>query len=126
VILSVDTSGSIDEAMLGQFASEINAVISAYDCSVTVLYHDTAIQKVQTWRSADGPLVLDPVGGGGTNHVCVFDWIDREGASPACVICLTDLETEFPAAFNASPVLWAVIGDCRTIPPFGQTVHVAA
>jgi predicted metal-dependent peptidase len=125
VILAVDTSGSIDEKMLGQFASEVNAVKSAYDCSVTVLYHDTEIQKVQSWRSADGPLVLDPVGGGGTNHTCIFEWIDREGTNPACVICLTDLETEFPAAFNAAPVLWAVIGDCPTTPPFGQVVHIA-
>jgi predicted metal-dependent peptidase len=125
VILAVDTSGSIDEAMLGQFASEVNAVMSAYDCSVTVLYHDTEIQKVQTWRSADGPLVLDPVGGGGTNHICVFDWIDLEGANPACVICLTDLETEFPAEYHAAPVLWAVIGYCQTTPPFGQVVRIA-
>ena len=101
-------------------------MLSAYDCSVTVIYHDTVVQKVQTWRSADGPLALDPVGGGGTNHVCVFDWIEREGISPACVICLTDLETEFPVSFQAAPVLWAVIGDDPTIPPFGQVVHIGS
>ena len=68
VVLAVDTSGSIDEQMLGLFAAEANAVLGAYDCTVTVLYHDTEVQKVQTWRSADGPLVLEPVGGGGTSH----------------------------------------------------------
>ena len=46
------------------------------------LYHDTDVQKVQTWRSADGPLVLDPVGGGGTATRCVFDWLDRVGPVP--------------------------------------------
>src|SRR5258705_12897363 len=75
VVLAVDTSGSISEQVLGAFAAEANAVLAAYDCAVTVLYHDTEVQKVQTWASADGPLVLDPVGGGGTSHNCVFDWL---------------------------------------------------
>src|SRR5207248_862366 len=96
VVLAVDTSGSINEKLLGTFAAEVNAVLAAYDCTVTVLYHDTEVELVQTWQSADGPLVLDPVGGGGTSHTCVFDWLIQAGLTPACVICLTDLETEFP------------------------------
>jgi predicted metal-dependent peptidase len=122
VVLAVDTSGSIDEKLLGMFAAEANAVLGAYDCSVTVLYHDTEVQKVQTWQSADGPLVLDPVGGGGTSHACVFDWLIHSGASPACVICLTDLQTEFPANRPAVPVLWAVPGANPIDPPFGRVV----
>jgi predicted metal-dependent peptidase len=122
VVLAVDTSGSIDERVLGRFAAEANAVLSAYDCTVTVLYHDTEVEKVQTWCSADGPLVLEPVGGGGTSHACVFDWLIQTGTSPACVICLTDLETEFPPAAPAVPVLWAVPGHAPGDPPFGRVV----
>jgi predicted metal-dependent peptidase len=125
VVLAVDTSGSIDEKLLGVFAQEVNAVLAAYDCSVTVLYHDTVVQKVQSWTSADGPLVLDPVGGGGTSHVCVFDWIDQEVVNPACVICLTDLETAFPDSVPGLPVLWAVAGPCRGKAPFGQVVALS-
>src|SRR4029077_10579969 len=40
VVLAVDTSGSIDEKMLGVFAREVSAILSAYDCTATVLYHD--------------------------------------------------------------------------------------
>jgi predicted metal-dependent peptidase len=122
VILAIDTSGSIDEAMLGRFASEANGVLAAFECVVTVLYHDTEIQKVQTWRSADGPLVLDPVGGGGTSQNCVFDWLISSGMDPVCVICLTDLDTEFPRHIPATPVLWAVAGLAASAPPFGQVV----
>jgi predicted metal-dependent peptidase len=125
VVLAVDTSGSIDEKLLGVFAAEVNAVLASFDCSVTVLYHDTDVQKVQTWRSADGPLVLDPVGGGGTSHVCVFDWVGQAGMCPACVVCLTDLDTEFPAAIPPVPVLWAVAGDRSTDPPFGRVVSLS-
>ena len=124
VVLAVDTSGSIDETVLGAFADEANAVLSAYECAVTILYHDVDVQKVQTWRSADGALVLDPAGGGGTSHVCVFDWLDRSGLSPACVVCLTDLETEFPDRPPPLPVLWAVVGDGGIDPPFGRVVRL--
>jgi predicted metal-dependent peptidase len=125
VILAVDASGSIGEKLLGVFAAEVNAVLGAYDCSVTVLYHDTEVEKVQTWRSTDGPLVLEPVGGGGTSHACVFDWLISSGASPACVICLTDLETEFPTNVPGVPVLWAVAGNAPCDPPFGRVVSLS-
>ena len=125
VVLAVDTSGSVGEQLLGVFASEANAVLASFDCTVTVLYHDTDVQKVQTWRSADGPLVLDPVGGGGTSHACVFDWLDRSGLAPACVVCLTDLDTEFPPTPPAVPVLWAVPGKAPCDPPFGRVVSLS-
>ncbi len=123
VVLAVDTSGSVGTQELGLFATEVNAVLEAYDCTVTVLFHDTAVQKIQTWQSCDGPLSLDPVGGGGTSHLCVFDWLASSGVEPACLICLTDLETSFPSDPPLVPVLWAVVGDTRTEPPFGS--HVA-
>jgi len=125
IVLAVDTSGSIGPEMLGIFAEEANAVLASYDCSVTVLYHDTEIQKVQTWRSSDGPLVLDAVGGGGTSHVGVFDWIAQAGTSPTCVICLTDLYTEFPTTIPDMPVLWAVVGNDQPDAPFGQIVPLS-
>lgn len=101
-------------------------MLEAYDCSVTVLYHDTEVQRFTTWQSSDGPLVLDPVGGGGTSHECVFDWLLTSGVDPACVVCLTDLETTFPTNAPTMPVLWAVIGNCRTVPPFGVRVAIGS
>jgi predicted metal-dependent peptidase len=125
VLLAVDTSGSIDEALLNRFAVEVNAVLEAYDCTVTVLYHDTDVQATQTWRTTDGPLQLTPMGGGGTNHTCVFEWLEHASVTPACVICLTDLDTEFPASAPDVPVLWAVIGS-REQAPFGQVISLSS
>ncbi|QEL16852.1 vWA domain-containing protein [Limnoglobus roseus] len=126
VVIAVDTSGSVGPAELAVFAGAVDEILSAFDCAATVLYHDTAVQGVQTWRSGDGPLVLAPVGGGGTAHECVFDWVDRQGMSPACVVCLTDLETRFPDRPPGVPVLWAVVGDTPSQPPFGTRVRVTA
>lgn len=124
VVLAVDTSGSVGPRELGLFATEANAVLEAFDCTLTVVYHDTAVQRVSTWTSRDGPLTLDPTGGGGTSHVCVFDWLQTAAVNPACVICLTDLETVFPETPPPVEVLWAVVGGSRTVPPFGQFVAV--
>ena len=119
VVLAVDTSGSIGQQELARFAAETQALLESFDCSLAVLYHDTQVQHVQRWRSGDGSLVLEPVGGGGTSHVCVFDWLARQGEEPTCVVCLTDLDTEFPTQPPVTPVLWAVVGGNTTEPPFG-------
>ena len=124
VVLAIDTSGSINAKELGAFAAEAGAFLAAYECLATVLYHDTVVQKVDDWSPVDGPLVLSPVGGGGTNHTCVFDWIAQSGLSPACVVCLTDLDTRFPARAPDVPVLWAKVGTNTKIPPFGRVVAI--
>jgi predicted metal-dependent peptidase len=126
VVLAIDTSGSIGEKELSRFAAEAQGILEAFDCTLTVLYHDSDVQRVQHWRSGDGPLVLEPVGGGGTSHICVFDRVVSQGDLPTCVICLTDLYTEFPDSPPPVPVLWAVAGDNNAQPPFGLRVSVGS
>jgi predicted metal-dependent peptidase len=123
VVLAVDTSGSIGPRELSRFAAEAQGILEAFDCTLTIVYHDSEVQKVQRWRSGDGPLALEPVGGGGTSHVGVFDWLARQAEPPTCVVCLTDLYTDFPEVPPAVPVLWAVVGDNPSRAPFG--LHVA-
>jgi predicted metal-dependent peptidase len=124
VVVAVDTSGSIGARELGLFASELSALLAAYDCRATILYHDSRVQKVETWTPTDGLLILTPIGGGGTRHDCVFDWVLKTGFIAACVVCLTDLATRFPVPPPAVPVLWAKVGDARVDPPFGQVIQL--
>lgn len=124
VVIAVDTSGSVSERELAIFATEIQGILEAFDCTITILYHDTDIQQEQQWQSSDGPLRLDPVGGGGTSHTCIFSWLAEQDTHPSCVVCLTDLETTFPQQPPDCPVLWAVIGKNQTLPPFGQRIGI--
>ncbi|WP_020475827.1 vWA domain-containing protein [Zavarzinella formosa] len=125
VVVAIDTSGSVTEKELSIFAAEVTEILSAFHCSATILFHDTAIRHVQQWTSGDGDLRLEPVGGGGTSHECVFDRIESLGLHPACVVCLTDLWTDFPDRSPDMPVLWAVVGDNPAGPPFGRRVAVS-
>ncbi|MFO0929400.1 MAG: VWA-like domain-containing protein [Gemmataceae bacterium] len=125
VVLAVDTSGSIGRKELARFAAEAQGILESFDCSLVILYHDAAVLKVQTWRSGDGPLVLEPVGGGGTSHVCVFEHVEALDEWPVCVVCLTDLYTDFPTSPPDIPTLWAVVGANAAQPPFGMRVEIA-
>lgn len=126
VVIAVDTSGSVGPDELAVFGSEVEAILGAFDCSATIVYHDAAVVGVEEWRSSDGPLSLKPVGGGGTDHRPVFEWVEKEGRCPACIVCLTDLETTFPETQPDVPVLWAVVGSNQAPAPFGRVVHMSS
>lgn len=123
VVLLVDTSGSIGATELTRFASEIQGILEAYDCQLHILYHDTAVAGVQEWSSSDGPLVLEPRGGGGTSHVQAFEQVEKDYPEAACVVALTDLCTQFPKP-PCLPTLWATVGAKGQKAPFGVTVEV--
>jgi len=121
IVVAIDTSGSIGPNVLATFASEIDAIVSAYPCTVEIVWCDCAIQHVQHWTPADGQLKLEPRGGGGTSHKPVFDHVEQ-GDPATCVICLTDGMTEWPDRTPDMPVLWVMT--TNIVAPFGQTVRI--
>lgn len=128
LLVAVDTSGSIGAATMEVFAGELEGIIECYSgVELTILYHDCEVLKVQEWRPEEGPLKLEPVGGGGTSHVPVFDWLaQHQDEEPwACLVALTDCYTEYPDQAPEIPVLWAVVGNQDAKPPFGQLVEVS-
>lgn len=124
VVVAVDTSGSVGDDDLRQFAGEISAILDCFDCTVSVFYADTAIRHQEEFTRADLPLRLQAKGGGGTRFRPVFDHLTREGEAPACLIYLTDLEgnTDFPAPDY--PVLWIVPPGTTARAAFGQVVEM--
>jgi predicted metal-dependent peptidase len=124
LIVFVDVSGSVTDKMLSIFAGELNAICEGFACKIKIIYHDTIIQKEEDWEASDGPLVLKICGGGGTSHVPVFDWLGKQSELPTCVVCLTDLFTEFPKLGPDCPVLWCITGNPDSKAPFGRSLHM--
>jgi predicted metal-dependent peptidase len=56
----------------------------------------------------------------------VFEYIDQMPEPPDCVVCLTDLYSQFPSRAPDVPVLWAVIANADPKAPFGRVVNVKA
>lgn len=124
IYIAVDTSGSIGQKELSEFAGEIEGICQTAESKLTILYHDSKVAHVQLWEPSDGPLVLQPKGGGGTSHVPVFEWLDANGEDVQALVCLTDLYTEFPAHGPDFPTLWVVKGNKDGKAPFGTTIHL--
>lgn len=123
VVLACDTSGSIwgQPELLKAFAGEMQGILDAYDCRLTILYHDTHVQGTQEWCSTDGPIMLKARGGGGTDHACIFRHIAEHGLEPKVLIGLTDLETSgFGDIVPEYPVIWASTEDHPA--PFGDVI----
>lgn len=125
IVIAVDTSGSIDNTMLAAFAGELNGIAEAYCCKLTILYCDASINRVEVHEGVGEPIRLKAVGGGGTSHVPVFDYVRKMTEPPVCVVCLTDLYTGFPDYIPDVPTLWCVYSNPKpTQPPFGRVIIV--
>lgn len=125
IVVAIDTSGScFDDDTQQRFASEMQGILEAYDCTAHVIYCDSAVHEVETWTRTDGEFKLHASGGGGTSHRPVFEKITELGLDPVCVVCLTDLYTDFPPDRPPYPVLWAAVNNPQATPPFGQVCYV--
>lgn len=124
VVVGVDTSGSITDAVLARFAAEIRAIME--DCEparVHVVYCDAAVGRVDTFEHGED-IVMEPVGGGGTDFRPVFERVAREDWPVVCAVYLTDLAGTFPDDAPAYPVLWAAYGAGGAVAPWGETVVI--
>jgi len=124
IVLAIDTSGSISENELEQFAAEVSAILEDYDTRINVVYCDAKVAGIETYERWDLPLQLNPKGGGGTDFRPPFQWVEEQGRQPACLIYLTDLECNRYPEEPVYPVLWAKIGNRGMTPPFGELIEI--
>jgi len=125
VVLAIDTSGSVTESEMNQFAAEVSGILEAFDTTIHVVYCDSEVKSTDSFGRVDLPLELAPEGGGGTDFRPVFNWITEEDMDPACLVYLTDLEClSFPGSEPQYPVLWAQVGQGGKVPPFGDIIEI--
>lgn len=123
IVIAVDTSGSVGTEELNQFAAEISAIAEeAQPETIYVVYCDAKVQSSQEFAAGE-TINLKPKGGGGTNFIPAFAWVEKKSLEPACLIYLTDLACEtYPANVPPYPVLWAT--DSRRTAQFGETIQI--
>lgn len=124
VVVAVDTSGSVDRATLALFMGELATVLEFFDTRLTVLFHDTRVQNIQSLARGDLPDVLVPVGGGGTDFRPIPEKIGEEGIRPACLVWFTDLQCNRFPEDPGYPVLWVAPQEGGDMPPFGTVVFM--
>jgi predicted metal-dependent peptidase len=123
IILMVDTSGSIDEKLINQFAGEAKCITDVFDIDLFVMYVDAVIKGVQ-YIERGQVIHLEPKGGGGTDFRPGFDYIEENDLHPKAVVYLTDGRcNRFPEPPEYA-VLWALFSDVEFNPPFGEVLTI--
>lgn len=121
-VVAIDTSASVSDRELAQFAGELNAMLEGYDTKVHVLYCDTQVAHVDEYASEDLPLYLTRHGGGGTRFAPVWDKVEELGIQPCCTIYMSDMECSDYGDAPPYPVLWMSTATNPSPPPFGEIV----
>jgi predicted metal-dependent peptidase len=108
--VALDTSGSIDESLLGRFLAEIAALCSFNQRNLILIIGDAKVHKITEidWRDTTRELSqIKYTGGGGTDFRPLIE--AAAGFEPDALVYLTDLygETGDEPDF---PVIWATHG----------------
>ena len=91
VVIAIDTSGSLSNEDLALFSGHVNRIVdTCIPEKITVLYCDYNIGGTDEYQPDDLPIVLNPVGGGGTSFKPVFEWLDSYDGEVECLIYFTD------------------------------------
>ena len=120
VTVAIDSSGSVDEELLGLFMSELEALMMSFPYTeVDLLICDAKIQGVYRYVSGE---ILDfsLKGGGGTDFRPVFDYIENELPDTSLLIYFTDAEGRFPENEPLYETIWVLSKDNNT--PFGKKI----
>lgn len=125
IVIAIDTSGSIDTETITKALGELIAICDNVNPEkVDLLYWDTVVASHEQY-TGDYSRILSstkPKGGGGTEVVCVFDYIWQNNLKPDVCVIITDGYTPYPDS-QPIPTLWAMIGSDK-VAPFGSTIHI--
>ncbi|AKF24680.1 hypothetical protein YH65_04220 [Sulfurovum lithotrophicum] len=120
IIIAVDTSGSVDEVLLGIFLGEVNSVMQSYpNYEIDLITADAKIQSHKVILPGE-PLTYEVSGGGGTDFRPVFEYIDNYIDYPTLLLYFTDGMGTFPQIPPGYDVLW-VIPEEKEV-PFGEVL----
>ncbi len=118
---AVDCSGSIGEAELTQFMTEINYVKEVFEpLELHMVYFDAEVTNYEKFVRGEC-VELNPKGGGGTAFSPVFEYMTKNDISPTACIFLTDLCCNDFGEAPEYPVLWVTTDPGKA--PFGEIVE---
>ena len=132
VSVCIDTSGSVSDELLKQFAGELKGILRSYpNVKCSLFYADCAL---------NGPYEIDrieqmpkAVGRGGTSFVPFFDYLKKHNQENSLLgnnkisIYFTDGYGDFPESEPENPTMWLVCKDGLESSrfPFGEVVRIS-
>jgi len=127
VTVMIDLSGSISENQARDFISEVVGMTNAFEgWRVNIATFDTEVYNYQSFTSdnQDDITEYQLKGGGGTDFVCMFNYLKEHGHEPKRLIVFTD---GYPFGSWGDPdycdTTWIIHGSTDITPPFGQHAY---
>jgi hypothetical protein len=132
IVVAIDTSGSIGQAELAQFLSEVKSICDEVSPEkIDLLYWDTNVAGHETYMGSELATLTETTqakGGGGTSPECVPSYMKEKHLEPECVIMLTDgyIGRQDPNDWQiGKPIMWCIKGNKHfDIDVVGKVVHV--
>lgn len=128
LLIAIDTSGSIDDLILGQFLAEMKRILEDTDYeTVTVMACDSKVRWHGTFNKGE-EVEYTMRGGGGTAFAPVWAKAEELDLKPSACVYFTDLECYSFGQPPSYPVLWAAWGNradqyMKRL-PFGEAIKV--
>jgi predicted metal-dependent peptidase len=130
IVVAIDTSGSIGQDELSEFAGELASICETVTPEkVRILWWDTKVHGEQTFASNYSNLrsLLKPVGGGGTRISCVSEYLVSKSINAECVVLFTDGYVEQDVKWtHSAPLLWLITRNRDYVPSVGKKIPVDA
>jgi predicted metal-dependent peptidase len=129
IVIGIDTSGSITQNDLKIFFSEIKGIMDSYtEYKIKVMGWDTEIGGVGDFTSEnmEDITMFDPEGGGGTDPMCVWEYLKENNIEPKKLIMFTDycfFGWQPQAVESYCDTVWIIKGNPSAEPEFGIWAH---
>ena len=127
IAIAIDASGSIGEAMLKDFLSEIQGIMDSFPAyRIHVLTFDTDVYNPAQYNSDNLDSICDyeVSGGGGTDFTCIFNYLKENEIEPKRLVVFTD---GYPFGSwgdeNYADTVWILHGTTTIVPPWGQYAY---
>jgi predicted metal-dependent peptidase len=123
IAVGIDMSGSVTDEMGKDFLGEIQGIMDSFPAyRIHVFSFDTEVHNPVQFDSDNLTSITEyePMGGGGTDFVSIFDYLKREEIEPKRLVVFTDGE---PYGSWGDPnycdTVWIIHSNPDAKPPFG-------
>ena len=122
IVVAIDSSGSVNEELLGVFISEFESILLSFSTfEIDLLICDDKIRSLTHFSSGD-KLEYELKGGGATDFNPVFEVIEGELYEAQLLLYFTDLEGKFPLEEPLVDTIWITPSENEV--PFGKVIRI--
>ncbi len=124
LVVAVDSSGSIDEALLAIFLSEVESIMNSFEnFEIDLLISDAKVQEHYVLYPGD-EIEYNIKGGGGTRFDTTFEYIAENLNHPKLILYFTDGFGTFGEFEPDYDVVWVLSRNGNQEIPFGRIIYL--